>query len=302
VTEQNRWSVVRELLAGATQRLLQAGVESSRHDAETLLAWALGVPRQELGTAVAPTPAQTDAFAAALARRSAREPLQHITGTAGFRYLDLEVGPGVFVPRPETEVLAGEAVAELRALVTKGVAEPRAVDLCTGSGAVAAALASEVPEARVTAVELSHEAWAFAVRNAGPYGVDVRLGDIGNAVDDLAGQVEVVTANPPYIPLEAFESVAAEARDFEPPLALWSGKDGLDAIRSVAEVAARLLVDGGMVLCEHADSQGEAAPGVFAAAGHWHQVRDHADLSGRPRFVSARRAPRRSGSAGTIAV
>jgi release factor glutamine methyltransferase len=302
VTGTNSRSRVRELLIDATQELLTSGVESPRHDAETLLAWVLGIPRRGVGTAEAPTPAQLEAFAAALARRSSREPLQHITGTAGFRYLDLEVGPGVFVPRPETEVLTGEAVSELRTLVEKGLAQPRAVDLCTGSGAVAAALASEVPEARVTAVELSPEAWAFAVRNAGPYGVDVRLGDIAHSVDDLAGQIEVVTANPPYIPLEEFESVAAEARDFDPPLALWSGEDGLDAIRTVAEVAARLLVDGGLLLCEHADSQGEAAPGVFAAAGHWRQVRDHADLSGRPRFVSARRAPRRSGSAGTIAV
>jgi release factor glutamine methyltransferase len=302
VTQRASRRTVRELLADATQRLVDADVESARHDAETLLAWVLGLPRWGLGTAAAPTPAQRDAFAAALARRSSREPLQHITGTAGFRYLDLEVGPGVFVPRPETEVLAGQAVSELRTLLGRGIAQPRAVDLCTGSGAVAAALASEVPEAGVTAVELSPEAWAFAVRNAEPYGVDVRLGDIAHAVDDLTEQVEVVTANPPYIPLDAFESVATEARDFDPPLALWSGEDGLDAIRSVAEVAARLLVDGGLVLCEHADSQGEAAPGVFAAAGHWRQVRDHADLSGRPRFVSARRAPRRPGSAGTIAV
>jgi release factor glutamine methyltransferase len=302
VTERDSRSRVRELLADATRALLQAGVESPRHDAETLLAWVLGIPRRGLGTAATPTSAQLDAFAVALARRSSREPLQHITGTAGFRYLDLEVGPGVFVPRPETEVLAGEAVSELRALVRRGMAQPRAVDLCTGSGAVAAAVASEVPEASVTAVELSPEAWAFAVRNAGPYGVDVRLGDMAHAVDDLAEQVEVVTANPPYIPLDAFESVATEARDFDPPLALWSGEDGLDAIRSVADVAARLLVDGALVLCEHADSQGEAASGVFAAAGDWREVRDHADLSGRPRFVSARRAPRRPGSAGTIAV
>jgi release factor glutamine methyltransferase len=153
----------------------------------------------------------------------------------------------------------------------------------------------------VSAVELSPEAWAFAVRNAEPYGVDVRLGDMVEAIDDLAGQVAVVTANPPYIPLAAFESVAPEARDFDPPLALWSGADGLDAIRSVAEVASRLLVEGGLVLCEHADSQGPAATGVFAAGGHWREVRDNTDLSGRPRFVSARRGPRHFGFAGTIA-
>jgi release factor glutamine methyltransferase len=287
-------NVVPEMLASATSVLQQAGVDSPRHDAEALLAWTLGRPRSTLAAAAEPTPAQAEAFSAALARRAAREPLQYITGTAAFRYLELEVGPGVFVPRPETEVMAGYAVAELRSLVESGTVRPCAVDLCTGSGAVAAALASEVPEAVVTAVELSEEACAFAVRNTRAYGVDVRLGDIADAAEDLCGQVAVVTANPPYIPLTAFESVAPEARDFDPPLALWSGDDGLDTIRSVAEVAARLLVDGGLVVCEHADAQGVQAPAVFAAAGAWRDVRDHQDLSGRPRFVSARRAHRRS--------
>jgi release factor glutamine methyltransferase len=289
-------------LSSASETLRAAGVDSPRHDAEVLLAWVLGRPRVTLGTVPALGDAQLDAFTSAIARRATREPLQHITGTVGFRYLDLAVGPGVFVPRPETEVMAGCAVAELRRLVESGVPEPRAVDLCAGSGAVAAALASEVPGSRVTAVELSAEAHEFAIRNTLPYSVDVRLGDMAHAVDDLTGSVHVVTANPPYIPLGAFESVAPEARDFDPPLSLWSGVDGLDAIRSVADVAGRLLVDGGLLVCEHADSQGEEAPAVFASTGSWREVRDNRDLSGRPRFVSARRAPRRTAQAGTIAL
>ena len=108
-------------------------------------------------------------------------------------------------------------------------------------------------------------------------------------------------ANPPYIPLQAYESVAPEARDFDPPVALWSGEDGLDAIGVVADVAARLLVDGGLVLCEHADVQGESAPRVFAASGAWTEVRDNRDLAGRPRYVSARRVRRLPASAGTMA-
>jgi release factor glutamine methyltransferase len=293
---------VRETLDVATETLRRAGVESPRHDAETLLAWTLGERRAALGAEIELSHTQVERFSRALARRTTREPLQHITGTVGFRYLDLAVGPGVFVPRPETEVLAGYAVEALRGLVAAGVSHPRAVDLCSGSGAVAAALASEVPEAVVTAVELSEQAYAFALTNTSPYGVDVRLGDIAYAVDDLAGQVDVVTANPPYIPLTAFESVAPEARDFDPPLALWSGGDGLDAIRRVAEVGARLLVDSGLLVCEHADSQGEAAPQVFSASGYWSQVRDNSDLAGRPRFVSARRVARAAGQAGTIAM
>ena len=291
-----------ETLHLAADALAEAGVDSSRHDAEVILAWVLGIARSALQSARVLDAAQARAFTAALDRRIAREPLQHITGVAGFRYLDLEVGPGVFVPRPETEVMAGAAVQELERLARAGVDHPRAVDLCTGSGAVAVAMASEVPTAVVTAVELSPEAYAYAVRNARDVLVDVRLGDIADAVDDLRERVHVVTANPPYIPLTAFETVAPEARDFDPPVALWSGEDGLDMIRAVAVVAARLLVDGGLVVCEHADTQGEAARELFAGAGLWEQVRDHHDLAGRSRFVSARRAPRRQGSAGTIAL
>jgi len=291
----------RALVAAAERRLAAAGVESPRHDAVALLAWALGVDRSALAT----TPIGADAEAvydSAVTRRSDRVPLQHITRSAGFRYLDLEVGPGVFVPRPETEVMAGAAVDELRRLVAAGNPSPVAVDLCSGSGAVAVALASEVPGCQVTAVEVSAAAHAYAVRNAAGHDVDVRLGDIADAVDDLAGRVDVVVANPPYIPLDAYESVAREAREFDPALALWSGPDGLDAIREVATVSARLLVDGGLVLCEHADVQGDSAPAVFAAGGVWSEVRDHPDLAGRPRFVTARRVARRTAAtgAGTI--
>lgn len=274
----------------ATTRLAEAGVESPRHDAEAIVAFTLGTTRAGLRQQLPTLAPEAAARAQELVdRRAAREPLQHLTGRAGFRYLDLVVGAGVFVPRPETEVLAGQAVDELARLVTRGVEHPLAVDLCTGSGAVAAAMATEVPVSRVTAVEVSEQAYAYAVRNATPLGVDVRLGDMADVVDDLDATVHVVTANPPYIPLEAFESVSREARDYDPPQALWSGDDGLAAIRRVAQVAARLLVPGGLVLCEHADVQGRSAPRVFAGSGSWSEVRDHEDLAGRPRFVTARR-------------
>lgn len=284
---------VSEALARATARLAGAGVESARHDAETLLALVVGTSRGKLGSRGHLDAESARAFDAAVARRAAREPLQHITGSAPFRYLELAVGSGVFIPRPETEVMAGEAITELNRLIVGGNAHPVAVDLCTGSGAVAISMATEAAGVGVTAVEISAAAHEYAERNAAGHDIDVRLGDIASAVDDLAGRVHVVTANPPYIPLIAFETVDAEAREFDPPLALWSGDDGLDTIRVVSTVAARLLVGGGLVACEHADVQAESAAGVFAASGEWADVRDHRDLAGRPRFVTARRVPRR---------
>jgi len=287
----------------AARQLAAAGVASPRHDAEALLAFVLGTTRRELHLGTGPLGSDVLGAASSLVdRRATREPLQHLTGVAGFRHLDLRVGPGVFVPRPETELLAGAAVDELTRLLAAGVAHPVVVDLCTGSGAVAASLATEVPQCRVTAVERSEPAYEYALQNAGPVGVDVRLGDMVDAVDDLAATVHVVTANPPYIPLGAYESVDPEARDHDPSESLWSGDDGLDAIRVVGSVAARLLVAGGLLLCEHADVQHTTAPAVFAGTPSWHAVRDHRDLAGRPRFVTARRVARPASTAGTIAL
>lgn len=300
-------TTVRELVDQAGTTLEAAGVASPRHDAEALLAYVLGRDRVGLDPASKVDQSARDAYVALVVRRSQREPLQHLTGTTGFRYLELEVGAGVFTPRPETEVMTGDAVDELRRLAAQGDGPLRAVDLCAGSGAVGLSLVTEVAEVTVTAVEISPEACAFAGRNAARVAgsarerYELRQGDIADSVDDLAGQVHVVVANPPYIPLAAYESVAPEARDFDPPVALWSGDDGLDAIHLVADVAARLLVDGGLVVCEHADVQDVSAPGVFSATGEWSQVRDNRDLAGKPRYVSARRVSRVRPSAGTMA-
>jgi release factor glutamine methyltransferase len=234
---------------------------------------------------------EAEAYAALVDRRARREPLQHLTGLAWFRHVELRVGPGVFVPRPETELLAGWAVEQALVLRESGAVEsPVLVDLCTGSGAVAKALADEVPGARVHAVELDEPAHAWALRNLEGTGVDLRQGDMATAFEELSGTVDVVTCNPPYIPLDAWESVAPEARDHDPHLALFSGRDGLDAIRVLERRAAMLLRPGGLVGFEHADVQGESAPAVFAATGRWADVRDHRDLAGRPRFVTARLA------------
>lgn len=284
----------RALVGDAADVLEQAGVASPRHDAQALLSYVTGLSPSALMTSDPVTSEQAQAYDALVARRASREPLQHLLGHVAFRHLDLEVGPGVFVPRPETEVMAGVAIDELRRLTASGLTEPRAVDLCTGSGAVALALATEVPGVRMTAIELSEAAVGYARRNvaAAQALVEVRHGDMADGIDDLAGQVHLVTANPPYIPLTAYESVEPEVRDHDPALALWSGDDGLDAIRVVSDVAARLLVDGGLVACEHADAQGESASAVFAGIGLWREVRDHGDLAGRSRFVTARRVRR----------
>ena len=274
----------RGVLAAAADRLREAGVASPEHDAAELLAHVLGTTRSRLVLVDDVAPAAVEQYDGLLARRAAREPLQHLTGTAYFRHVELAVGPGVFVPRPETELLAGWAIERASAGCV-------VVDLCTGSGALAKALADEVPGAVVHAVELDEGAHAWAVRNLAGTGVDLRQGDMATAFDDLAGTVDVLTCNPPYIPLDAWESVAPEARDHDPHLALFSGRDGLDAMRVVEARAALLLVPGGVVGVEHADAQGGSAPAVFSVTGRWVDVRDHRDLAARPRWTTARLAP-----------
>lgn len=269
----------------AAQQLRDAGVASPERDADLLLAHVLDVGMGRLPLVDDLDAGQAQAYAALLARRAAREPLQHLTGTAAFRHVELEVGPGVFVPRPETELLAGWAIERASTLPA-----PVVVDLCTGSGAIAKAVADELPGAEVHAVELDEQAYAWAERNLAGTGVDLRQGDMATAFDDLAGTVDVVVCNPPYIPLEAWESVAAEARDHDPHLALFSGQDGLDAMRVLERRAALLLRPGGVVGAEHADVQGESAPAVFVATGRWLDVADHRDLAGRARYVTARLA------------
>ena len=285
----------RAVVRAAAEQLAQVGVESPEYDAAELLAHVLGTTRASLVLVDDVPMTAIAAFDTLLQRRLAREPLQHLTGVAHFRHVELAVGPGVFVPRPETEVLAGWAIDALREAHAAGVAEPVAVDLCSGSGAIARSLVDEVPAARVHAVELSAAAYAWAERNLAGTGVDLRQGDFATAFDDLLGTVDVVVCNPPYIPLEAWESVAAEARDHDPHEALFSGQDGLDAIRVLERRAARLLRPGGVVGVEHADVQGPdgtggGAPAVFSATGRWADVRDHDDLAGRPRFTTARLA------------
>jgi release factor glutamine methyltransferase len=266
-------------------------VESPRTDAELIAAAVHNVKRTELHTVA---DASFDArFWVDIARREAREPLQHITGRAAFRYLDLEVGPGVFVPRPETEVMTGWAIDRLREM---DVDAPVVVDLGAGSGAISLSIAQEVPRAKVHAVEGDPLARAWAERNVSRYvetapytagRVMVHAGDFCSTpiLTELDGTVDLVVSNPPYIPVGAV--VPPEVGEYDPPAALWSGADGLDAIRAVQRTARRLLRPGGLLAVEHGSVQGAAVYWVFAEELGWRDTRNNRDLAGRDRFVTA---------------
>jgi release factor glutamine methyltransferase len=223
-------------------------------------------------------------------QRADRVPLQHLTGRAPFRFLELAVGPGVFVPRPETEQLAGWVIEQLA-----GTTAPVVVDLGSGSGALALSIAHEVPGARVTAVEKDPGAIEWTRHNAaaraaaGDPPVEVLAGDMTDPglLRGLDGAVDVVVSNPPYVPDGA--RVPREVADHDPPLALWGGPDGLDVVRGLLVTAARLLRPGGWLGVEHADQQGSALPALVRAHGAFTDVEDHPDLAGRPRYTTARR-------------
>jgi release factor glutamine methyltransferase len=229
-------------------------------------------------------------FAALLDQRADRVPLQHLTGRAPFRQLELSVGPGVFVPRPETEQLTGWVLDRIA-----GLSGPLVVDLGSGSGAIALSVAHEHPGARVTAVERDPGALHWTRHNAsvrvgaGDTPVGVVEGDMTDPalLSELDGRVDVVVSNPPYVPDGAV--VPREVAEHDPPLALWGGPDGLDVVRGMLDVAARLLHPGGWLGIEHADQQGSALPAVVRAHGGFIDVEDHPDLAGRPRYTTARR-------------
>ena len=276
-------------LAAATAVLSSADVPTPSVDAELLLAHATGVERGVLlARAVTRSPVtreQVESLVALVSRRASREPLQHITGTAWFRSLALQVGPGVFVPRPETEGVAQLAVDALRAAPS---AEPLAVDLGTGSGALALALATEVPHSRVWAVEISPEAAVWTRRNidsVGASNVTLVLGDMTDALPELDGRASVVVSNPPYIPLGMVPR-DPEVRLHDPSTALYGGEDGLVLVRALSLTARRLLHPGGALVIEHGEQQGAAIRAILDADG-WRSPETQPDLTGRDRSTTA---------------
>jgi release factor glutamine methyltransferase len=291
---------LRVALADAHRVLAAAGVSSPSADANLLLAHVLDVARGELSRRIVLGDVLSDTDAARLADlvslRADRVPLQHLTGTAPFRGLELAVGPGVFVPRAETELVAGIAISAAAEVAAAGGA-PLVVDLCSGSGAIALAVAHEVPQATVIAVEVAEDAVAWAARNVDRLGLGERLtlraasavGADTGVLADVAGRVDVVAANPPYIPPDAVP-VEPEVRDHDPEVALYGGgEDGLAVPRAVVAAAAGLLRPGGVLVMEHGERQGPATR-VFATGPAWTGARTEVDLTGRDRALVAVRA------------
>ncbi|WP_433297361.1 peptide chain release factor N(5)-glutamine methyltransferase [Actinoplanes sp. CA-030573] len=270
-------------LAEAVTVLAAAGVASPRVDAELLAAHVLEIPRGRLLLVDSIRADELRRLRTLVAERARRTPLQHLLGTAAFRHLELSVGDGVFVPRPETELLAGWGVERAR---SGGVV----VDLCSGSGAIALSVADEVKTLRVYAVERSPVALSFLRRNAAGFpAVEVVEGDVTDPdlLPELSGRVDVVLCNPPYVPDGT--AVPPEVSDHDPAEAVFGGADGLEVIRPVIALAARLLKPGGHVGIEHDDGHGDAVPALLRADGRFDEVTAHRDLAGRPRFATARR-------------
>jgi release factor glutamine methyltransferase len=271
-----------EALAEAARLLAEAGVPSPRVDAELLAAHLLGESAGRVRALALTGAASPEGLAELVAERAGRVPLQHITGKAHFRHLELDVGPGVFIPRPETETVAQHAIDAARR--TPGA---KVVDLGTGSGAIAGSIASEVPGAEVYAVELSELAHAWAARNLEPLGVALVRGDLRTALEEHDGTFDVVVSNPPYIPPDAVP-VDPEVAEHDPELALYGGgADGMELPRATAASAARLLKSGGYFIMEHAEVQAQAVSKLLVDAGCWNDVATVFDLTGRERATAA---------------
>jgi release factor glutamine methyltransferase len=301
---------IRDILVDAERRLSNAGIDAASVDSAELMAHVLGVNRNRLLLQDPLDEEDRIVFERLMAKRINRVPLQHLTGLAPFRHIELQVGPGVFIPRPETELVAEAAIRRLRECPN-----PRAFDLCSGSGAIAISLAHEVPGTQVTAVELSAEAIPYLLHNVTSVDTELRVEVIeADAMDYRneqiaanAGTCDVVTCNPPYIPVDMVPR-DPEVRDHEPDLALYGGPDGLDVVRGIVLTAGMLLKSGGLLVIEHADVQGpeshnggvvevvrqavvpENAPEIIrgvAGSQMFHTIQDRQDFNQRPRFTMA---------------
>ena len=280
-----------DALRRAAARLAEAGIPDPTVDAELLAGFVVGASRGGVQAAALRGDALSPDDAARLdevvARRAIREPLQHITGVAPFRHLELRVGPGVFVPRPETEIVAQLAIDALRAAASPS---PVAVDLGTGSGAIALAMATEVPHARVFAAENSPDAYPWTEQNFALIGAEnarLAFADLEHAFAELDGQVSVVASNPPYVPDAAIPR-DPEVRFYDPPAALYGGEDGLDVVRVLSRVGLRLAHPGGVIVIEHGEWQGQAIRDILTSDG-WRAAATHPDLTQRDRATTALR-------------
>jgi len=272
----------------ATATLAAAGVPSPKVDAELLAEHLLGVGLGRLRALMLGDTPAPQGYQELVAERARRIPLQHITGVAHFRYLELAVGPGVFIPRPETESVVQLVLDWLKDTGRlAATAHPKVVDLGTGSGAIAGSIAHEVPGAEVHAVEFSEFAHAWAAKNLLPLGVHLIRGDLRDALPAHNGTFDVVVSNPPYIPAEAVPN-EPEVALHDPPEALYGGgADGMELPTAAAASAARLLVPGGYFVMEHAEVQAEWIAAMLERSGLWEAVTTHRDLNGKDRATSA---------------
>jgi release factor glutamine methyltransferase len=275
---------LREAIDRAAAALAQAGVPSPRADAEQLAAHAAGTSRWRLLMLDTVDDEFLRRYRELVAARARRVPLQHLIGTAAFGPITVNVGPGVFVPRPETESLLEWAMTQTLP------AAPLIVDVCTGSGALAVALANHRPDARVVAVDSSDAALEYASRNARGRAVEICRGDVtdGELLPELDGQVHLLVANPPYLPEGA--QLEPEVAEHDPRQALFGGQDGMDIIAAIVRLAGRWLRPAGLVAVEHDDTASTATMQLFSAAGVFDDITPRKDLTGRPRFVTARLA------------
>lgn len=280
-------SRLRTAIQAATATLDRAGINSARIDAELLAAHVAGIDRGRLGLVEVPDEDFFERFEAAVAERARRVPLQHITGTAAFGSLMLKVGPGVFIPRPETEAILEWAVAQ------QLPKSPLIVDVCTGSGALALALSRSRPGARIIAIDDDPTALGYARDNAARTGVEIMKGDVADPtlLCDLDGTVDLVVSNPPYIP--AGSELEPEVAKHDPAHALFGGPDGMAVIRPIVALAARWLAEGGLLAVEHDDTTSGRTVEMLCSSGGFADVQPRSDLAGRPRFVTARRATER---------
>ncbi|MDR1355522.1 MAG: peptide chain release factor N(5)-glutamine methyltransferase [Propionibacteriaceae bacterium] len=279
------------VLTRGINRLSQAGLPSPAADARFLLAHVLDVAPVSL-TFIPDVPLDAIArYDQLLELRAARHPVQHLTGIAYFRNISVQVGSGVFIPRPETEGL----VQLVLDWITKRCWQLPVVicDLGTGSGVIAKSLSSELAAADIVAhihaAELSETAYRYAVQNLATSGVDLRLADFTTAFPDLIGMVDVVVSNPPYVPTTVRQTLPSDVINRDPDMALFSGDDGLDALRAIAGTAVALLRPDGLLALEHDDSQGCTAPAALMTVGGFDEIVEHSDLADRPRYVTARR-------------
>jgi release factor glutamine methyltransferase len=276
-------SELRCAIDSATTLLAEAGIDSARHDAEELAAHLAGTERGRLALLATPDDGFFGRYHATVAERSRRVPLQHLTGAAAFGPLTLTVGPGVFIPRPETEAMLEWATAQ------RLPDTPVIVDLCTGSGALALALARQWPHARVVGVDDSDAALDYARTNAEGTTVELLHADVtaSGALSELDGQVDLLVSNPPYVPDGA--ELDPEVLDHDPTHAVFGGPDGMAVITPIVQLARRVLRPGGLLAVEHDDTTSGLAVELIAGTGDFEDVVPRRDLTGRLRFVTARR-------------